>query len=373
MAQMSVEEENEVAPVVIDNGGCLIKAGFASNKPNDAPNVVFPNLIGKQKYQNVFKDDAYIGDKALAKRGILSLKYPIERGIITNWDDMEKIWHYTFHNQLMIAPEEYIMLLTDSSPRPQLNREKMIKSLFETFNVSGFYVENPALLSLYANGDVTGMVCNSGDGVTHCVPIYEGYCIPSAVLCLNLAGKDITEYLQQKLYERNYMFNSTAEKEIVKDVKEKLSYVALDYDDELMKETNELEQNYELPDGQIITIGAERFICSEILFRPNLIWLDLEGIHKLIFQSIMKCDVDIQKDLFRNIVMSGGSTMFNGMVERMQKEIQALNDTLTIKIVAPPQRKYGAWIGGSILASTSTFLDLCITKKEYKESGISMV
>lgn len=367
----------EMLPMIVDNGSGMVKAGWAGD---DSPRAVFPSIIGRARYNSVMvgvgQKDKWVGDEAMAKKGVLSIGYPIEHGIVNNWDDMETIWHHTFYNELRAAPEDHPILLTEAPCNPKTNRERMTEIMFETFNTPAMYVAIQAVLSLYASGRTTGIVLDVGDGVSHTVPIYEGYALPHAIKRMNLAGRDLTQYFQRILTERGYNFVSSAELEIVRNMKEKLCYVALDYDEEMNKANlnNDAAVPYQLPDGRIVNIGSERFRCPETLFDPTNIGMEPGGIHDKVYESIMKCDMDIRSDLYQNIVLSGGTTMIPGLPERMEKEIRRMAPPgKKVKIIAPPERIYSVWIGGSILASLSTFLTMWISKQEYDESGPQIV
>lgn len=320
--------------------------------------------------------DQYVGDGAMARRGVLIIKYPLEHGIVTNWEDMEKIWHHAFYSELRVDPQEHPVLVTEAPLNPKANRERMTQIMFESFNIPAFYVAIQAVLSLYASGRTSGIVLDSGDGVTHTVPIYEGYSLPHAVLRIDLAGRDLTGWMAKLLQQRGYSFTTSAEMEIVRDIKQQLCYVAEDYEKELANAPSNaaLEKEYELPDGQVITVEAERFQCPEALFKPEMLGNEMSGIHSTAYNSIMKTDIDIRKDLYNNIVMSGGTTMFAGIAGRVQKEIESLAPpSMKIKVIAPPERQYSVWIGGSILSSLSTFQQMWVSKAEYDESGPSIV
>jgi actin-related protein len=382
---MSEEQET----IIIDNGSYTIKAGLAGD---DAPRYVFPTLVGRKREDAVIgmgTKDVYVGDEAQSKRGILNLNYPIETGHVTNWDDMEKIWHHTFYNEVRVAPEEHPVILTEPLLNPLGDREQMTQLMFEVFSVPLLYVTPPQVLSLFSGGRTTGVVVDSGYDVTHVVPIYENSVLSHSIGSLEFAGRGLTDYFMQMLTERGYSFTSTAELEIVRDLKEKLSYIALNFDHELtstgaherMAEREEAirqdRKRYSLPDGNSIIIGTERFRCPEAIFQPNIVGIEAEGIHKIVYNSVRKVDLDIQNEMFKNVVLAGGTSVIEGFADRLQVELYKLiphgrNDIPT-RVYAPPERKYSTFIGGSMLALLPTFIDMCITRDDYDEDGPSII
>ncbi|TFF99428.1 MAG: actin, cytoplasmic 2 [Promethearchaeota archaeon] len=373
------EEFLNAKALVVDNGTGISKNGYAGE---DQPRSVFPTLIGYPKYESIMTDvehytrEYYIGEEAMQLKGVLKLMFPVEHGIIEDWTAMEKIWHYTFYTDLRTDPSEHPALLTEAPLNPRKNREKMAEIMFETFNIPALYVAMQAVLSLYASGRTTGCVIDIGDGVSHVVPIFEGFALSHAIQRVDLAGRDITTYLQRLLRQKGYSFTTSAEKEIVRDIKEKLGYVAVDPEKEmrLSKKVAGMKKSYMLPDGETIEVGVERFLAPECFFNPSVIGKELEPLDDIIVNAISSCDVDLRRDLYSNIVLSGGSTMFPGIKERLTNEIkEQIPESVDVKIIAPPERMYSVWIGGSILSSLKTFHRMWITRREYKEMGPQVI
>jgi centractin len=365
---MSTENEDVLTnqPLVIDNGTGTIKAGFAGQ---DHPKCFFPSYVGRPKHTRVMagalEGDVFIGRKAQEFRGLLRIKYPMEHGIVTDWDDMERIWNWVYAEELGTLSEEHPVLLTEAPLNPRANRESAAQVFFDTFNVPALYISVQAVLSLYASGRTTGIVLDSGDGVTHAVPVFEGFSMPHAIRRVDVAGRDVTEHLQLLLRKAGHHLHTTAEREVVRSIKEKNCYVALNPHKE-EKETTGRTEAFRLPDGNTIALGSERFRAPEILFNPEIIGLEDAGVHQVVVDSINRVDMDLRKSLYSNIVLSGGTTLCTGYGDRLLNEVKRMKDG-KIKIYAPPERKYSTWIGGSILAGLNTFKKMWVSAEEYQE------
>lgn len=399
-------------PVVIDNGSGTLKAGFAGE---ERPKCYTPTIVGRPKYQKVMagllllgevpvlsysNDEAYVGAVAQQNRGILKLLHPIEHGVVTNWDDMERIWHHAYASGLKAPPGDHPLLITEAPLNPRANRNRMCQVLFETLGVPCVYVSIQAVLSLYASGRTTGVVVDIGDGVSHVVPVYEGFSLPTSVKRMDVAGRDVTEHLAFNIRRMSgEAFLSSAELDIVRCIKEKCCYLSKDILRDEKKfhgvpysryitptpDDSDLFTTYKLPDGHVLSLGVEQFRAPEILFNPQLIGDESPGIHELTALAIAKTDLDLRPALYENVVLSGGTTLLKNFGDRMLSELKnqqvsqsnsawlgprelSRGSHTRIKIYAPPERKYSTWIGGSILAGLSTFRRLWVTAQEYAEN-----
>lgn len=371
-------EDSEQAAIVIDNGTGTIKAGIAGD---DAPRKCFPTLLGKSRFTGLDialdQCDYIVGDEAFKKRGTYNIIEPIEKGMIVDWDAMEKVWHHTFYNELKVDPQEHPAMITEPPMNSKSAREKCSEIYFENFNVPSFYIGCQAVLALFALGNTKGIVFDSGEGCTHVVPIYEGYALPHATQSLDISGKDLTDHMMNLLINNGLTFSKHYDINIIKNIKEKKTYIALDYEQEkqdFMESGNAKDVIYELPDGSNINIGVQQIQCPEALFDPSLIGKDIIGIHEQIYKSYFSIDMEVRRTLFNRVVLCGGNTMYTNIAERLCKKMKDLGYTsIQFKIFVPAERMYTVWIGGSVISSQSTFQTMWISKKEYDEIGPRVV
>jgi len=377
--------------VVCDNGTGFVKCGFAGA---NFPTSIFPSMVGRpimrfeEKVENVEIKDVMVGDEASKLRSMLEITYPLDNGIVRNWEDALYVWNYAFFEKMKINPKNSKVLLTEPPMNPKENREKMVQTMFETYGFQGVYIAIQAVLTLYAQGLLTGVVVDSGDGVTHIVPVYEGFSLPHLTRRLNVAGRNITRYLIKLLLLRGYAFNRTADFETVRQIKEQYCYVGYDLELEkrLALETTVLIEKYTLPDGRIIKIGAERFEAPEALFNPNLVDVEMPGMGELVFDCINKADIDTRAEFYNHIVLSGGSTMYPGLPSRLEKEIRRLYLDKVLKgnlqqmqkfkcrIEDPPRRKHMVFLGGAVLAEImKDKTAFWMNKSEYDEQGVNVL
>ena len=318
------------------------------------------------------KKEFFIGADACAKLGVLKGNYPIGHGVVNNWDEMEEIWRYVFNNELKVYPSEHCVFLINSLINPKTSSEKMAQIMLETFLVPRLYITNSAVLSLYSEGKLPGFVVDSGESITQFEPIFDSNSLSHAIIKFDLAGRDLNEYMIRLLNEVPIWLSTSMEKKWAQYIKEKACYVALDFEKEL-KNVKSFE--YELPDCRRVVIKDQRIRCPEALFKPSMLGKEGNGFGEICNESIQKCNKDIRKDLYNNIVLSGGTTLFNGFPERFTKEVKAFAPKSMkgeVKVIASPKRHLAPWVGGSILSSISSFKSMWITKAEYEEYGASI-
>ncbi len=370
-----LEDNDTEQTIVLDIGSGFAKSGWSGE---DEPRYSYRSLVGRPRFKQVATNvsqekDFYVGSEALEKRSMLALKPFFEHGNVTNWDDLEKLLHNIFFCDLKAPPEEHSVYSTYHPLEPLANAEKYTQILFETFNVPAFYSRHASMLALTATGKTTGLVVDIGHGVTYTSAVYKNVKIPYHKNRLNFGGDDVTKYLQTTLTERGYYFETSEEYEVIREMKEKLSYVALDFDEEMSicRQSSQNEKSYELPDGQIVTLGDNRFRCTEILFQPHLVGREITGVHELAVNHINNCDIGTRPALLRDILLIGGCSRIPGFEQRFKKELgnYFFHD---LKIDVTVGKENIAWFGASLSASMSTFNSFKITHDEYDESGPSI-
>ena len=389
---------DELKTIIIDNGSETIKIGYGSSDDSHKPSKKFHSIIGRPKrnFTNIYakSNEELIGDEAYSKSSVMDITNVVQRGNVTDWDNMEKLWDYTFYKKLALSQKKgltnFNVLLTEPVLNKKENREKATQLMFESYDVNSFYIANEAVLSLYGTGKTTGCVLGIGYGVTYSTAIYDSMIIPASTIKINSAGYDLSKYLRQLLSEKYSRVLKSAQHSVVKDMKQKYCFVAENFHDALKQNANSYKK-YKLPDGQCIRIGNERFRACEQLF-GGFINLNNEemgddnkklfnknaafnnsGIHHMINQSIRCVNADdLKQEFYQNIVLSGGSTLFKGLTARLKTELAKITDE-SCNIVANEKRKYLAWIGGSIISSLTHFQQQFITKDEYEEHGQRIV
>lgn len=366
----------EVKGIVLDIGSYNTRAGFAGD---DAPRAVFPSVVGDPKYNlamvGMGAKSFYVGDEAESMRGRLKLCRPVKHGRIENFDYWERLLHHAYFNELRVEPESHPVIFSVPLQSPHEYEQRYAQELFEIFDVPALAGVRAPVLSLYASGRGSGIVVEIGHGLTQIVPIWQGVIIDEATVVSKLAGSAITDYLATLTTQTSNHLVSPASADLLFDIdkmKRNCCYVASDFETEMTDYQCSAQKykDWTFSDGRVHTLCNERILAPEVLFKPKLGGHESLSITQLIFKSIMLSPMDIRRDLYTNIILSGATTLTPGLPERIEAELKALiPQGMVCKVVAPPERAYSTWIGGSIVGSLSTWTSRLYTKAQYDEDG----
>ena len=363
--------------IVIDNGESTIKAGFNGE---NAPRVAIPTVIGNSKNNliNILEENEkfYVGNEALLNSSCLNLDYPIKNSKL-NAAQMEKIWSHVFYNELKVKPENHNVFITESLFNSNKERQEIAEVMFEKFSIFNIHIEPQPVMTLYSTTKTSGLIVESGEGMTQIVPIFEGYLVKNGIKSNNLAGSMVTKKFLKSLESKLKPHNLSNPVLIAKKIKEKYSKVDLDEKDRSKGNQRDKSESFQLPDGNFIEIKNEIFDVPEILFKPENFDLDLKPIQQMIFDSIQEVDVNLRNSFLSNIVLGGGNTMITNFPERLKNELNKIykfpDDKNSIKINAQNERLYSAWIGASVVCSISNFQQMWISKNDYEEEGANII
>ena len=362
--------------IVLDIGQFSTKIGFAGE---DNPSNVFFTIVGKPKYQNFSAQDGvkkeqelYVGEE-IQSLGLFKIFSPIENGTIVDWDFFKRIIDYIFY-VLRVDPTLVNILYSIHPSFPKRDLKRLFELFLENYQCMAFYPVLDSQLTLYSGGFQTGLIVEMGDSSTRIVPIYEGFKIEHAIKILELGGKVLTKYMEKILGSIGFSVDSSIRRELVRAIKERACFVSLDYNEDL-KRYKQYNKDFSLPDGSVIKLNKERFLLTEAIFNPSILKLEHTSLPIAIIDAIDECDLDIRPKLINNIFLSGGSSMFPNLKSRLYQEIELelarrKRKDQAIKIIAPRERTYSVWIGGSILATIPEFSDNWVTRANYFNNGI---
>jgi len=361
--------------IILDIGQFSSKVGFAGE---DAPSQVFFTIVGTPKYHSLDaqyggkEQEIYVGNE-VQSFGLYKTSYPIDNGIITDWNHFEKIIDYIFYN-LRVDPTLVNVLYAIHPLFSQGDLHRLFELFLEHYQCMAFYPVLDSMLTLYSGGFQTGLIVEIGDSSTRIVPIFQGYKLSHAIQILKFGGRALTQYLETLLGGIGFTTDSSLGKELVRSLKEKACFVSLDYKEDLKRSEQYIKQ-YSMPDGSMITLSQQRFEVPEALFNPSLINSEEKSLPLAIMDVIESCDIDIRPKLLNNIFLSGGSTMFPNLKSRIHQELELelarrKKKAQVIKIIAPRERTFSVWIGGSILALIPEFANNWITRAKYYKDGI---
>ncbi|XP_067100135.1 actin-1-like [Osmerus mordax] len=355
------EDFMENVAIVIDPGSGYTRAGFSGTER--------PKAVTKSLVQMKMMDQCYFGLQIPSKGSDnLSLKSPVTNGIITDWDSTEKLWSHIIYEKLQVCPKEHGILVTDPAFSPISNREKIAELLFEKFSAPAMYVNYQPVLSMYSSGLVTGLIVDSGASRTSVSPVCNGYCLPHATFHMDLAGQAISDYLSKLIKDLGCGYISCVEE------MKKSCYISQNYETELRGELRRQPLDYRLPDGTTFSLGDERFLCPEILFCPSIAGVSKPGVHVMAMNSLQKCNPEWRDALMTNVVLCGGSSLFSGLTERLQMEMEKLAPRDSgVRVMSGPHQECSSWVGGSIITCLSSFQPMWVKRQEYEEEGSAVV
>uniref|UniRef100_A0A8C4R127 Uncharacterized protein n=1 Tax=Eptatretus burgeri TaxID=7764 RepID=A0A8C4R127_EPTBU len=372
-----MEEFKNRAAVIVDSGSACCRAGLAGE---ENPRCCIPALVAaaRRQHENGGNDQHFVVGQAAAAQGHRlgragTVRSPSWRGVTTDWQALEVLWHHVFYKQLKMAPEDQAVFVTDSPFDPTTCREKVCELLFEQFGVPALFVGHAPTLALYASGCISGLVLELGHGGSRVTAVHEGWTLARPGIRVDTGGYDLTAYMATLLSAAGNHFGAHLW-HVVRNIKEQCCYVALDAKAETARRKADLLIEYKLPDGKVITLGNERFWCPELLFQPSLRGLSDPGISAMISDCLARAPQGTRPSLTNKVLLIGGGASLPGLIARLQSELKNLASAGQLVppgtvVCIPSTQMLTVWRGASIVAATEPFQECWLTHDTYKEMG----